>query len=820
MRKVVVRGALTLVVAASAAAAALGVYLYRALHASLPQLDGTVSTPGLVSSVRIERDAAGTPTIHAGNRWDRAYAIGYLHGQDRFFQMDVLRRAAAGELSELFGAAAVDLDKRNRVHQFRERAKTVVQAASEEDQAILDKYAAGVNAGRSRVGGRPFEYGLILGLDPRPWSPEDTVLVLFAMYLDLQGSEQRKEQTRHTAYETLPRALADFLCPKGCEEWDAPIVGEPLPTPEVPPPEAVNLRIDQGGAWKPIPDRSTPDDHDGVKPGSNNWAVAGAHTKHGGAIVANDMHLGLRAPNIWYRASFAIPAREVGTDADMKATGVTLPGAPSLVVGSNGHVAWGFTNSEGDWSDLVVVEVDPEDPERYRTPEGMKPFEVESETIQVRGGSPETVRVKKTVWGPVVGEDVRGRPLALRWVAHDADGVNLRSARAIEQINLEDAMSHAALCGNPAQNFTVVDRSGRIGWTIMGRIPKRKGNDGWLPSSWADGSNGWTGYFEPAEYPRVVNPESGRIWTANARVVGGEMLAKVGHGGYDLGARQKQIRDDLFALEKADEKDMLAVALDDRALFWAPWQALLLETLDEEAVHESSLRKEARGYVANWGGRAAVDSVGFRIVRDFQLEVKGRVLEWLTHPCRAADPNFRCADLPRSVEGSIGRIVFSSNRPMHLLDARYSSWEDFFLVSLDRVLARAAAGGAPLSEYTWGSYNTLAIEHPLSASLRASLGDFVVDSVLALDMPRQAASGGSRNMPKIQRPRSGASQRMAVSPGREEAGYFHMPCGQSGQPKSPFYRAGHADWVEGRFSPFLPGPAVHTLTLQPKQGGP
>lgn len=820
MRKVVVRGAVTLIVIASASAAAIGVYLYRALHASLPQLDGTVSAPGLVSSVRIERDAAGIPTIYAANSWDRAYAIGYVHGQDRFFQMDVLRRVAAGELSELFGPAAAELDMRNRVHQFRKRADVVVQAGAEEEQAILDKYAAGVNAGLARLGGRPFEYGLVLGLDPRPWSPEDTVLVMFAMYLDLQESEHRKEKIRHTAYETLPKALADFLCPKGCEEWDAPIVGGPLPTPEIPPADAVNLRADQGEAWKPVPDASTPDDHDGVKEGSNNWAVAGAHTKHGGAIVANDMHLGLGAPNIWYRASFVIPARQFGADADVRATGATLPGAPSIVVGSNGFVAWGFTNSEGDWSDLVVVEVDPDDPGKYRTPDGSKSFEVERETIQVRGGSPVTVNVKKTVWGPVIGEDVRGRPLALRWVAHDAAGVNLQSARAIEQTSLEGAMTHAAQCGNPAQNFTVVDRAGRIGWTIMGRIPKRMGNDGWLPSSWADGENGWTGYLDPSEYPRVVDPDLGRIWTANARVVGGEMLAKVGHGGYDLGARQKQIRDDLLAVEKADERDMLAVALDDRALFWAPWQALLMETLDDEAVRASSLRREAKELVADWGDRAAVDSVGFRIVRDFQLEVKGRILEWLTHPCRAADPEFRCADLPRNVEGSIGRIVFSSNRPLHLLDARYASWEEFFLISLDRVLARATEGGAPLSEYTWGNYNTLAIQHPMSASLRAALGDFVVDAVLALDMPRQAVSGASRNMPKIQRPKSGASQRMAVSPGREEEGYFHMPCGQSGQPRSRFYRAGHADWVEGRFSPFPPGPTVHTLTLQPKQGGP
>lgn len=814
MRRFFRRGLLIVLVVVVICAAGLGVYIYRVLDASLPTLTGTTRVAGLTSKVRIERDAAGVPTIHADNLNDRSFAMGYLHAQDRFFQMDLLRRVAAGELCELVGRGAIGVDKQNRLHQFRKRAQGVALAGNPEDREALNQYAAGVNAGLKSLTAKPFEYA-VLSIEPKLWSPEDTVLVLFAMYLDLQDVDARKEKARQTAYLTLPKELADFLCPKGCEEWDAPIVGDPLPTPAVPDASAVDLRaLGEEKMWTPIPDLSTPEDHDGVEFGSNNWAVSGEHTKHGGAILANDMHLGLRVPNIWYRVSLVIPAAELGAEKDVVATGVSLPGAPSIVVGSNGSIAWGFTNSEGDWCDLVVVEVDPKDPKHYRTADGMKEFELEREVIGVRSEADEILEIKKTIWGPVYSSDVEGRPLAWRWVAHDLEGVNLKSARMVEKRSIEEAMAYAAECGNPAQNFTIADDKGRIGWTIMGRIPNREGFDGWLPENWADGSKGWKGYLAASDYPRVVDPKSGRIWTANARVVSGEMLKKVGFGPYDLGARQKQIRDDLLAIEKADEADMLKVALDDEAIFWRSWQELLMQLLNDESVKDRSLRGEARGYIKDWGGRAAVESVGFRIVRDFQLEVKSRILEWLTHPCRHADPEFKCADLPRSVEGSLGRLV--QDRPTNLLDAQYDSWDEFFLASLDKVLKTATENDRPLSEHTWGKYNTLDIRHPLSGTLREYLPDFVEEQLLDLDMPAVAVSGASRNLPKIVRSRSGASERLGVSPGREKDAYFHMPTGQSGHPWSPFYRAGHEDWVQGRFSPFLPGPVEHTLVLEPK----
>jgi len=303
-----------------------------------------------------------------------------------------------------------------------------------------------------------------------------------------------------------------------------------------------------------------------------------------------------------------------------------------------------------------------------------------------------------------------------------------------------------------------------------------------------------------------VDPPSGRVWTANARVVGGEKLAKVGVGGYDLGARQGQIRDGLLATERASESDMLRIQLDDRALLLARWQRLLLRVLTPEAVARDPRRDEVRRVVDAWGERASVGSVGYRVVRAFRERVKGLVLDPLLAPARARDekrlppgtaPNARW-------EGPVWALV--TERPAHLLDPRYPSWDALLLAALDETVLELTKDDRRLAERTWGERNTTLIRHPLSRAV-PRLGGF-------LDMPREPLPGDN-HMPRFQSPSAGASERFAVSPGREEQGYFHMPCGQSGHPLSPHYADGHSAWAKGEKAPFLPGPAVHVLTLVP-----
>jgi penicillin amidase len=781
-----------------------GGWLYLQLHGNLAQLDGAVALAGLSTPVIVERDALGIPTIRGQTRLDVARATGFVHAQERFFQMDLLRRTAAGELAALVGATALPLDRAHRLHRFRQRAQHLLTATPAEDRDLIAAYAAGVNAGLTALSAPPFEY-LLLRSAPEPWRPEDTLLAVYAMYLDLQGQQWPRESARGVLRDTLPPELAAFLDPPGTD-WDAPLQGQPFQAPPPPGSDIFDLRHHRsphplaGEGPGVRAEFSTPFAE--TLSGSNNWAVSGRLTAHGGALLANDMHLALRLPNIWYRATLVFPDE---SGRERRISGVTLPGTPAIVSGSNGHIAWGYTNSEGDWADLVELEP-AADGESYQTPAGPRTFNRIRETLVVKDGSPETLDILETVWGPVVDRDPQGRQRALRWVAHDARAVNLGLLALEPADTLEAALEVANRAGAPAQNILLASADGRIAWTLSGPIPRRFGHDGRLPSSWADGRRGWFGWLEPAEYPRLIDPPSGRLWTANARVVDGEWLNVVGDGGYSLGARARQIREGLLAQDRFGERDFLNLQLDDHALFLERWRELLLATLTPDAEHADPRRNELRRHVADWGGRAAVNSVGYRAVRTFRLAVRDRVFAPLTVACRRADPRFDYT-LFRQHEGPLWQLV--SRQPPHLLDPRYPDWPALLRDAADATLAELAADGRPLAAHTWGDYNQIHIQHPFSRAL-PWLSHW-------LDLPVQALPG-DLYMPRIQTPGSGASERLVVAPGREAEGILHLPGGQSGHPLSPFYRAGHAAWATGEPLPLLPGPAAHRLRLEPSAG--
>lgn len=778
-----------------------GGWLYLQLQGSLPQLAGAAPLAGLSMPVIVERDALGIPTIRGENRLDVARATGFVHAQERFFQMDLLRRTAAGELAALIGSAALNLDRARRLHRFRYRAQQTLMAASVEDRAVIAAYVTGVNAGLAALSAPPFEY-LLLRTAPEPWRPEDTALVVYAMYLDLQGQQWLRESAHGILHDRLPPGLAAFLDPPGTE-WDAPLQGELFPSPPLPGPEVFDLRH-QDFSLQPVGEARTGDEFTTpfaeTLSGSNNWAVAGQLTAHGGALLANDMHLALRLPNIWYRATLIFPD---GQGGERRIHGVTLPGAPAVVAGSNGHVAWGYTNSEGDWADLVELEPTA-DGESYRTPDGPRAFNHFREVLAVKDDPAETLDILETVWGPVVDRDHRGRQRALRWVAHDPRAVNL-GLLALERVDtVNAALEIVNRSGAPAQNVLLADADGHIAWTLSGPIPHRFGHDGRLPSSWSDGRRGWSGWLEPAEYPRLMDPPGNRLWTANGRVAAGAWLEQLGDGGYALGARARQIRDGLLERDRFDERDFLALQLDDRALFLERWRELLLATLTPDVVRADPRRGALRRAVADWGGRAAIASVGYRAVRAFRLQVWERVFAPLTVRCRQADPRFDYQWF-RQGEGPLWQLV--SQRPPHLLDPRYPDWSALLLDAADATRAELTADGRPLAAHTWGDDNQVRIQHPFSR---------VLPWLSAwLDLPAQALPG-DLYVPRVQTRDNGASERLVVAPGREAAGILHMPGGQSGHPLSPFYRAGHTAWAKGEPLPLLPGPTMYRLQLEPR----
>jgi penicillin amidase len=789
MKKLAIR-LIALVALLSVAAVGAAYFLVRS---SLPQVDGEILTDGVSAAVTIERDAAGIPTITAENRIDLAYATGYVHGQDRFFQMDLTRRNAAGELAELFGAAALPVDKRHRFHRFRARAERIIDGLSPEHRRLVDAYTRGVNDGVAMLDARPFEY-LLTRNEPAPWRAEDSILAVYTMYMQLNDERGNRDVRRGLAHKVLPTGVFDWLYPQGTE-WDAPMMGQTREDAPIPEPDVYDLRGKlTANAVAAIADGGEP-----LLPGSNNWAVAGHLTTTGAAMVANDMHLGITAPNVFYRVHL-----RTTDDQQIRLSGVTLPGTPFLVAGSNGHIAYGNTNSYGDWTD--VVEIIPGDaPDTYRTPEGPKAFKIHRESIAVKGAEAEELVIRETIWGPVRDDDPDpDRELAVAWIAHHEEGLTLDHLGLETARDVESALDIANRIGMPPQNFVVGDAAGNIGWTIAGSIPRREGFDPLLPADWSRGG-GWTGWVSAAEYPRIVNPDSGRIWTANARVVDDDALRIVGDGGYDLGARARQIRDGLFAIDRYAASDMLELQLDDRALFLSRWRQLLLDTLDDAALEDRAARREYRALAESWVPRASTDSVGYRLVREFRSEVRNRVFTMLMQPVIETYGEDRELRMSNQFESPLWTLL--TERPAHLLTENYDDWQDLLLAAVDDNIAFFEDNfDDGLHRRTWGERNTASIRHPLSRAVPFLAG--------WLDMPAQPLPGDS-NLPRAQGPSFGASERFAVSPGHEAGGILHMPAGQSGHPLSDFYRVGHDDWVEGRPSAFEPGATVHTLTLKP-----
>ena len=757
------------------------------LRGSLPALDGTLDLPGLTAPVSIARDANGTVTIDAANEHDALRALGYVHAQERYFEMDLLRRTAAGELAALFGEIAVDTDREHRLHRMRARVQRDMDAIAGPKRSQLQAYADGVNAGLAALRVRPWAY-LLLRQQPAPWRVEDSPLVGHAMYFDLQGGDNTRELAMWRMRPHLPPALFDLLAHDG-SRWDAPLQGMARGDAVLPGPDVLDLRTLPASAPSPVKPESP------GTPGSNNFAVSGALTTDGRAILADDMHLGLRAPNIWFRARLRYAdAAAPGGRVDVQ--GVTLPGLPAVVVGSNGHVAWGFTNSYGDYQDW-----------KLQTPctaqasaSACAPIARHAERIDVAGGAPVILDVEETAWGPVAHREADGSVLSLRWTAHLPGAVNLGLGEFAIAGDLDQALAIARRTATPTQNLLLADANGQIAWQLLGPLPQR--GEACTLASTVDASGpacaAWS--TSTAASPTLRSPTVDRLWTANSRVLDGEDLRRVGDGGYALGARALQIRDGLQAKARVGERDLLAIQLDDRALLLRPWHALLLERAN--AASTPALRELAAA-AARWEGRASIDSVSFRIVRGWRLAVHKRIAEGLTSPARdALGPDFVMPDFPQ-LEGVAWPLV--SQRPAHLLPPPHASWDALFEDAAVQVRDDLLEHG-PLAQRTWGERNTAAICHPLAAAIPLVGRRW-------LCMPADQLPGDGA-MPRVQGPGFGASQRMVVSPGHEADGILHMPGGQSGHPLSPFWGAGHVAWVRGEPSPFLPGSTIHTLRLQ------
>lgn len=775
--------------------------LYLMFRASLPKLEGEVRVPGLWAPVLVERDARGIPAIRAENREDLSRAIGFLHGQERFFRMDLQRRAGVGELSELFGERALDFDRSRRMLAGPSAVNEAFSRLPAKEKRLLQAYAEGVNAGLESLGSRPPEYW-VLRKRPRPWRAEDSLAVALAMYHTLQYGAGEVALRQEAVRRRLPTEVAAFL-ESAPARFEAPLAGEVPSRPPLPVAAWAEALRDLEDKEKNGEVASWPGAGTGGVPGSNAWAAGPEHTANGRTLLANDPHLGLSVPNIWYRASF----HYLGESGEaVEVHGVTLPGAPYMVIGSNRRVAWGLTNAYTQYLSLVRLDTDPERPGEYQTPDGWRAFGERRDQIRVAGRREPVEHVTLTTrWGSVLSVDFSGeeRPeFAVIWVATRPYGLG-GGMLAIESVgSVEEAMNVAWTSALPTQNVILADRYGSIGWTLGGPLGDIQGREQYGAVAGAEAEAIWGGPLPPERIPRILNPENGLLWSANQRKLRtpeGELL---GDGGIEDDGRARRIRELLLAGGPFDERAFLEMQLDSRALFFDPAVERMLAFLDEEALREVPTRAGVRKLLSDYDGHADADSVGHSLLERWYRLYRKETLGHLLRPVVDLYPDFDLTKEP----GQMVLMALLEDLPEELVPPPHADWRSFHLAMLDRAAVELAKEAGSLENATWGAVNRLRMSHPMGGM------HSLLDRLLGMPSIPQSGSAFS---PRVNQPAFGASMRMVVSPGHEEDGILHMPGGPSGHFLSPYFRIGHEAWAAGRPDALLPGPPRHRLQLAP-----
>lgn len=565
----------------------LAVLVY--LRTSLPKLSGALALSGLSAPVEVVRDRNAVPHIYAASPEDAYFALGFVHAQDRLFQMDFQRRVGAGRLSEVLGEATLGTDKFLRTLGVYRVVERTLPNLSPEAQGALEAYAAGVNAFlEERQGALPPEF-LLLGYEPEPWRPADSLAWLKMMAWDLGDN---------WADELLRARLLTRLPPERVAELFPPYPGDaPAALPDF---SAVYRQLPLASLWaaspKPLPPGA----------GSNNWVLSGAHSVSGAPLLANDPHLGLQTPALWYFAHLSAPGLET--------IGATLPGLPLVVLGRTDRVAWGFTNTAPDTQDLFLERLDPKDPTRYRTPTGWRPLKTRREVIHVKGGEDVVMNVRETRHGPIVsdvvasaaevaGTEGEAYALAFAWTALRDDDLSLQAGlelnRATDWTSFTEALRnfHA-----PQQNIVYADTSGNIGFYAPARVPIRKAGDGLVPVPGWTGAYDWNGFIPFEALPHAYNPPSGQIVTANQKIVPDNYPYFI-TSEWAEPYRAERIGGLLAAQKKHSLESFQDVQADSLSLMAQDFLPFLLS-----APVEAGGARELQARLADWDGTMAADA--------------------------------------------------------------------------------------------------------------------------------------------------------------------------------------------------------------------
>ncbi len=756
--------------------------VYLLLSSSKAQLDGSIHASTLSAPVSIARDQYGLAKFSGSNQLDAFYAQGYAHAQDRFFQMDLLRRNAAGELSELFGPAALSRDKKARFHQFRQRAQRAFTLFSGKQQAIVESYTRGVNAALEAYSIAPFEY-LLTGASMREWQAEDSLLAIYSMYMDLQGSQVDRDLTITYLHNQYGQEMVDFLLSPS--SYQAAIDGSTIPLNTQPIPELTLLASESATTFI---DESWFDYFEEADIGSNNWAVSSQHTNNEHALLSNDMHLGLNLPAIWYRAQIEYPHE----GKDITVVGVSLPGAPGIIVGSNLHAAWGFTNANVDNVDWIAL------PDDYST-------STVNESIITTEGS-ENYAITMSEYGPV--KTIDGQRFALKWVAHSDYAVSFDLLDLAHAHSVTALMDVAQDIRIPVQNMMMADSQGQTAYRLTGAVTSRAPlqANAITINQFATVAQAWQ--HPEMNTPIYQSPEYHKLWTANARVLSANDTDRYGDGGYALGPRGVQIANRLKAQDTFDEQDFLDLQLDNRALYIKTWRDLLLSTLQRA---DDPQYAQAILALQNWQACACSDDVGYTLARYFRTQVMYELMTPLYQAAQQAGVRF--SSINRHLDTAVLRLL--EEQPTSWLAGNYTNYEQLKLAMYQQTINKLATKmqlnqtnkQIDISQFSWGKVNELNIRHPISRQV----------PVLAQYLDMRPVSGfGDSFMPAVQNGTHGASQRFIVQPGLEENGFMSLPGGQSGHPLSKYYDAGFEVYAGHQGLPLLFQQAQHKLTLTPQ----
>ena len=793
-------------------------FIYR----PLPQLDGSASLPGLHQDVTVERDRWGVPRVRASSVEDLAEAQGYVMAQDRLWQMDLLRRVARGQLSEILGPKTLVIDKEFRTNGFARAAERDATLLDPESRKVMEAYARGVNHFiEQHKNALPLEFSL-LRYEPSPWQPSDTIAISGYMYRTLTNTWERELNRAKVAERAGPDRAKDLFSEEAA--MDHFVVGDP--------------KVIDDGSQRSAADSDDDDDDDDMQPdtvlkarsgvlpniatresdpdvtsalaesvqaflseskneirqglGSNNWVVSGAHTATGKPLLANDTHLELSIPSIWYEIHLTAPGWNI--------KGFTLPGAPMIIIGHNDRIAWGFTNNGADVQDLYVETFNPASPDEYRVKGAWTKAQVFDETIHVKGQAGEHLKVTVTRHGPIVHRE-EDKAYALRWTATEPSGLANSYTWLGKARNWREFRENMRRVWGPAQNGVYADVDGNIGYVMAARVPIRKKGHGEVPVPGDTDDHEWSGYIPFDRLPQALNPESGLIVTANARVVGPNYKPYLTDR-WEEPYRTARIYDLLHDRHDLRPEDMLKVQTDTYSYPHVFLADELLAAARTVKPKDPRAQKLIDG-LKDWNGIADADSPEV----SFLHTVRRAAIDLLLEPFLGKDTSL----YQWRTTTFLQKIL--TDRPAKWLPAADKNYDELLSTAADIAVTKLAeqSKSEHVEDWAWKRFNSLDMFHPLGSD------GLLKRSLSITDKPQAGTVYSVRAAAKTH----GPAMRFVANPKNWDQSIMLITAGESGQPGSSHYSDQFSYWYEGKpiFAPFSDAAEAqtrkHTLTLKP-----